>query len=49
MGGVDIGTEWNLKSADKNAVRRMSSVDIGTEWNLKCCNGCDDRLCCQLI
>ena len=35
MGGVDIGTEWNLKVVRVNVNRVRPLVDIGTEWNLK--------------
>ncbi len=35
MGGVDIGTEWNLKPIITLSNFSILFVDIGTEWNLK--------------
>ena len=35
MGGVDIGTEWNLKTFRDVEKIAAALVDIGTEWNLK--------------
>ena len=35
MGGVDIGTEWNLKERACCTFTAHLQVDIGTEWNLK--------------
>ncbi len=35
MGGVDIGTEWNLKKCGYVNNAYVDGVDIGTEWNLK--------------
>ena len=35
MGGVDIGTEWNLKDKEHIQTGIKRKVDIGTEWNLK--------------
>ena len=35
MGGVDIGTEWNLKYNRISHYIQYIIVDIGTEWNLK--------------
>ncbi len=35
MGGVDIGTEWNLKLMSTGMMINPTTVDIGTEWNLK--------------
>ena len=32
---VDIGTEWNLKTATVELSAAVCRVDIGTEWNLK--------------
>ena len=35
LGGVEIGTEWNLKCFFQDHQEQIQHVEIGTEWNLK--------------